>query len=68
MVSFLPHSIQVHSYLPSNEGSDYVHSIPGQTDHCWGLDLHLHILHALVFPGGHSGKIINSFLYIWAAQ
>lgn len=43
--------MQVYSYLPSNEGSDHVHSVQGEADHRWGLDLHLHLLHALVLPG-----------------
>lgn len=54
-----PCHTQVHSYLPSNEGSDSVHSVPGQADHCRGLDVYLHILHAVVFPGGHSGERIR---------
>lgn len=60
MFVFLPH-LQVHRYLPSHEGSDGVHGVPGQTDHRRGLDLHLCLLHAVVLPGGHPGWILHPF-------
>ena len=62
-----PLFLQVHSYLSSNKGSDCVHSVPSQANHCWGLGLYLCVLHAVVFSRGHSGenKIFGVFLITW---
>ncbi|XP_074824993.1 uncharacterized protein LOC141996675 isoform X2 [Natator depressus] len=47
------HRGEVHRHLPPNARPHHVHSIPGQAHHCLRLDLHLHLLHALVLPGRH---------------
>lgn len=59
-----PLCLQVHSYLPSNKGTDSVHSVPGQADHCWGLDSNMCLLHAVVFPSEYSGTVYYTFLIL----
>lgn len=47
---------QVHRHLPPDEGSGGVHGGAGQAHPGRAVELHLPLLHPLVFPGGHSGE------------